>query len=90
LYNNERPQQALNTRYPQGDSRDRQQLIEMCLVVDTVLVDQKAVYSPGNNRLLLDLKGALNETNSTFCATFALGDSSAIVIGVTAPSAPKM
>lgn len=45
------------------NSRDRQQLIEMCRVVDTVLVDQEAVYAPrhGNDRLLLGLKGSLNE-----------------------------
>ena len=37
------------------NSRDWQQLIEMCRVVDTVLVDQEAVYAPrrSNNRLLL-------------------------------------
>ena len=29
------------------NSRDWQQLIEMCRVVDTVLVDQEAVYAPG-------------------------------------------
>ena len=41
----------------------RQQLIEMCRVVDTVLVDQETVYAPrhGNDRLLLGLKGSLNE-----------------------------
>ena len=45
------------------NSRDWQQLIEMCRVVDTVLVDQDAVYAPrqGNDRLLLGLKGQLNE-----------------------------
>lgn len=45
------------------NSRDWQQLIEMCRVVDTVLVDQEAVYAPrhGNDRLLLGLKGQLNE-----------------------------
>ena len=37
------------------NSRDWQQLIEMCRVVDTVLVDQEAVYAPrqGNDRLRL-------------------------------------
>jgi hypothetical protein len=32
-------------------------------VVDTVLVDQEAIYAPrhGNDRLLLGLKGSLNE-----------------------------
>jgi DNA invertase Pin-like site-specific DNA recombinase len=45
------------------NSRDWQQLIEMCRVVDTVLVDGEAVYAPrdGNDRLLLGLKGSLNE-----------------------------
>ncbi len=45
------------------NSRDWQQLIEMCRVVDTVLVDQEAVYAPrqGNDRLLLGLKGSLDE-----------------------------
>jgi hypothetical protein len=37
--------------------------LEMCRVVDTLLVDQEAVYAPrqGNDRLLLGLKGSLNE-----------------------------
>ncbi len=45
------------------NSRDWQQLIEMCCVVDTVLIDQETVYAPrnGNDRLLLGLKGSLNE-----------------------------
>src|ERR687894_1858241 len=45
------------------NSRDRRQLIEMCRVVDTVLVDGEAVYAPrdGNDRLLPGLKGSLNE-----------------------------
>jgi len=45
------------------NSRDWQQLIEMCRVVDTLLVDQEAIYAPrqGNDRLLLGLKGNLNE-----------------------------
>jgi DNA invertase Pin-like site-specific DNA recombinase len=45
------------------NSRDWQQLIEMCRVVDTVLVDQEAVYAPrdGNDRLLLGLKGSLGD-----------------------------
>src|SRR5207245_7103983 len=45
------------------NSRDWQQLIEMCRVVDTLLVDQEMVYAPrqGNDRLLLGLKGSLNE-----------------------------
>ena len=45
------------------NSRDWQQLIEMCRVVDTVLIDQETVYAPrqSNDRLLLGLKGSLNE-----------------------------
>src|SRR5215217_7356501 len=45
------------------NNRDWQQLVEMCRVVDTVLVDGEAVYAPrlGNDRLLLGLKGSLNE-----------------------------
>jgi DNA invertase Pin-like site-specific DNA recombinase len=45
------------------NSRDWQQLVEMCRVVDTLLIDQEAIYAPrqGNDRLLLGLKGSLNE-----------------------------
>jgi DNA invertase Pin-like site-specific DNA recombinase len=45
------------------NSRDWQQLIEMCRVVDTVLIDQETVYLPrhGDDRLLLGLKGSLKE-----------------------------
>jgi DNA invertase Pin-like site-specific DNA recombinase len=45
------------------NSRDWQQLIETCRVVDTVLIDQETIYAPrhGNDRLLLGLKGSLNE-----------------------------
>ncbi|HML14268.1 MAG TPA: recombinase family protein [Xanthobacteraceae bacterium] len=45
------------------NSRDWQQLIEICRVVDTLLVDQETIYAPrlGNDRLLLGLKGSLNE-----------------------------
>lgn len=45
------------------NSREWQQLVEVCRVVDTVLIDQEAVYSPrhSNDRLLLGLKGSLNE-----------------------------
>jgi len=41
------------------NNRDWQQLIEMCRVVDTVLIDQEMVYAPrqGNDRLLLGLNG---------------------------------
>lgn len=58
------------------NSRVWQQLIEMCRVVDTVLVDQEAIYAPlhGNGRLLLGLKGSLNAYElDLFTTTFALG-----------------
>jgi DNA invertase Pin-like site-specific DNA recombinase len=45
------------------NSRDWQQLVEMGRVVDTLLIDQETIYAPrlGNDRLLLGLKGSLNE-----------------------------
>ena len=45
------------------NSHDWQQLVEMCRVVNTLLIDQGTVYAPrqGNDRLLLGLKGSLNE-----------------------------
>jgi DNA invertase Pin-like site-specific DNA recombinase len=45
------------------NSREWQQLVEVCRVVDTLLVDHETVYAPrqGNDRLLLGLKGSLNE-----------------------------
>jgi DNA invertase Pin-like site-specific DNA recombinase len=45
------------------NSREWQQLVEICRVVDVVLIDQEAVYTPrlSNDRLLLGLKGSLNE-----------------------------
>jgi DNA invertase Pin-like site-specific DNA recombinase len=45
------------------NSREWQQLVEVCRIVDTVLIDQETVYAPraGNDRLLLGLKGSLNE-----------------------------
>lgn len=45
------------------NSRDWQKLIEVCRYVDTLLVDQDAVYNArlSNDRLLLGLKGSLNE-----------------------------
>jgi DNA invertase Pin-like site-specific DNA recombinase len=45
------------------NSRDWQQLVEVCRIVDTVLIDQEMVYVPrqSNDRLLLGLKGSLNE-----------------------------
>jgi DNA invertase Pin-like site-specific DNA recombinase len=45
------------------NSREWQKLVEVCRVVDTVLIDQEMVYAPrlSNDRLLLGLKGSLNE-----------------------------
>lgn len=45
------------------NSRDWQKLVEVCRVVDTLLIDQETVYAPrqSNDRLLLGLKGSLNE-----------------------------
>src|SRR5262245_31606118 len=43
--------------------RDWQHLVEVCRVVDTLLIDQETIHSPrdSNDRLLLGLKGSLNE-----------------------------
>ena len=45
------------------NSRDWQQLVEVCRMVDTLLMDQEVVYDSrnSNDRLLLGLKGSLNE-----------------------------
>jgi DNA invertase Pin-like site-specific DNA recombinase len=45
------------------NSRDWQQLVEVCRIVDTLLVDQESIYSPrqSNDRLLLGLKGTMSE-----------------------------
>lgn len=45
------------------NSRDWQQLIEVCRLVDTLLIDHDAIYDPrrSNDRLLLGLKGSMNE-----------------------------
>ncbi len=45
------------------NSRDWQQLVEVCRIVDTLLIDQETIYDPrrSNDRLLLGLKGSLNE-----------------------------
>jgi len=45
------------------NSREWQQLVEVCRIVDTVLIDEETVYAPrlSNDRLLLGLKGSLNE-----------------------------
>ena len=45
------------------NSREWQELVEVCRVVDTLLIDQETIYDPrqSNDRLLLGLKGSLNE-----------------------------
>src|ERR1043166_8255853 len=45
------------------NSREWQQLVEVCRVVDTILIDHETIYAPrqSNDRLLLGLKGSLNE-----------------------------
>ena len=45
------------------NSREWQQLVEVCRIVDTELIDQETVYAPraSNDRLLFGLKGSLNE-----------------------------
>lgn len=45
------------------NNREWHQLLEMCAVVDTLLVDHESVYDPrnSNDRLLLGLKGNLSE-----------------------------
>jgi len=45
------------------NSKDWQQLIEICRLVDTLLIDHDAVYDSrkSNDRLLLGLKGTMNE-----------------------------
>jgi hypothetical protein len=45
------------------NSREWQKLVEVCRVVDTLLIDQEMVYTPrqSNDRLLLGLKSSLNE-----------------------------
>lgn len=45
------------------NSREWHQLVEMCSLVDAVLIDHETIYDPrnGNDRLLLGLKGSLSE-----------------------------
>lgn len=52
------------------NSREWQRLVEVCRVVDTLLVDQEMIYTPrqSNDRLLLGLNRP--ETQSTSCSTF--------------------
>ena len=45
------------------NSQEWQRLVEMCRIVDALLVDHEVIYAPrlSNDRLLLGLKGSLNE-----------------------------
>jgi Site-specific recombinases, DNA invertase Pin homologs len=45
------------------NSREWQRLVEVCRVVDTLLIDLELVYTPrqSNHRLLLGVKGSLDE-----------------------------
>ncbi|MHB8861178.1 MAG: recombinase family protein [Pirellulaceae bacterium] len=45
------------------NSRDWQQLIEVCRIVHTLLADQETIYDPrlSNDRLLLGVKGSISE-----------------------------
>jgi hypothetical protein len=53
---------AVAAREVSRNSRDWQQLVEMCCVVDMLLIDQEASYAPRQgNGLLLGSKGSLNE-----------------------------
>ena len=50
------------------NNRDWQQLVEMCRVVDTLLVDQEAVYAPGRATTGCCSRAASMSTSSIFCA----------------------
>ena len=45
------------------NSREWQQLIEVCRIVDTFLIDEETIYDAcrSNDRLFLGLKGSFNE-----------------------------
>jgi DNA invertase Pin-like site-specific DNA recombinase len=45
------------------NNREWQQLLEVCRIVDTLLIDEETIYDSrlSNDRLLLGLKGSLNE-----------------------------
>jgi DNA invertase Pin-like site-specific DNA recombinase len=51
------------------NSREWQQLVEVCRLVDTLLIDQETIYDPrqGNDRLLLGLNRP--DSQSTSCST---------------------
>src|SRR5215469_3092645 len=55
------------------NSKDWQQLVEVCRIVDTLLIDQETVYDPrqSNDRLLLGLNRP--DSQSTSCSTTGIG-----------------
>ncbi|MBV9038329.1 MAG: recombinase family protein [Acidobacteriaceae bacterium] len=59
------------------NSREWQRLVEVCRVVDTLLIDQEMIYTPrqSNDRLLLGLNRPDTQSTSysTFCETTSLG-----------------
>src|SRR5262245_44365369 len=59
------------------NSREWQKLVEVCRVVDTLLIDQEMVYTArqSNDRLLLGLNRPETQSTSysTFCCTTSLG-----------------
>ena len=59
------------------NSREWQRLVEVCRVVDTLLIDQEMVYTPrqSNDRLLLGLNRPETQStsHSTFCWTTSFG-----------------
>jgi hypothetical protein len=59
------------------NSREWQKLVEVCRVVDTLLIDQEMVYTPrqSNDRLLLGLNRPETQSTSysTFCWTTSIG-----------------
>jgi DNA invertase Pin-like site-specific DNA recombinase len=59
------------------NSREWQRLVEVCRVVDTLLVDQEMIYTPrqSNDRLLLGLNRPDTQSTSysTFCWTTSIG-----------------
>jgi hypothetical protein len=69
---------------------------EMCRVVDTVLIDQETIYAPrhGNDRLLLGLKGSLNEyeldllRQRSLSARYEKARRGELVVSALQPTAP--
>jgi serine/threonine protein kinase len=81
------------------NNREWQQRIEVCRMVDTLLIDHEAVYDPraGNDRLLLGLKAAAKLLHPNIVPVYDAGRSgsvyyvaSAFIKGMTlAPAVPE-